>query len=78
MSEEFNKLEFHKFDNIDKRSMLMYYSFAQILESYKQPDWCGKHEALNGIFGCNELLGLTQNKINKDFCSKCKDFKNEI
>jgi hypothetical protein len=66
---------FHELTNREKKDILLNLKFSYILENYKQPEWCNKDQALNGIFGCNILLGLTHNKINKEFCSNCKNFK---
>lgn len=68
---------FHDLINRDKRKVIMNNPFSTIIKDYKQPEWCGKFEALNGIFGCNILLGLTHHSVNEELCSNCKEYKNE-
>ncbi len=67
------KIYFHIIEKKHKKEILLDLTFAQILENFKQPDWCGKHEALNGLFGCNKLLG--DGVTTKESCINCKDFK---
>lgn len=71
------KVYFHDITNKYKRAIIMSMTFPQILENYKQPEWCNKNEALNGLFGCRKLLGLTNELTTKESCAKCKDYKNE-
>ena len=68
-------MRFHKLSNKDKRNELMVYTIAEILSIYEQPKWCNKHEALNGLFGCEILLGLTNETINRELCSNCENYK---
>lgn len=71
-----DKIYFHNIANKYKKEILLDLTFSQILENYKQPDWCGKHESLNGLFGCDKLLG--DGVTSKESCINCKDLKNEI
>jgi len=72
------KVYFHNVTNKNKRTILMLNTFAIIVEAYDQPEWCGKHEALNGLFGCNKLLGLTNEITTKESCINCKFYKDEV
>jgi len=68
---------FHNLTNLEKSEVLMLKTFAQIIENYEQPYWCGKHEALNGIFGCSKLLGITYENTTKESCKNCNFLKDE-
>ena len=51
----------------------------EILEKFKQPDWCGYPEALSMTMGCWSLCDLKENglrtKISKEFCgNQCDCF----
>lgn len=70
------KLYFHELSDKEKREILLTKSIGVILNEYEQPKWCGKHEALNGIFGCRDLLGITKKNICKQYCSDCIQFEN--
>lgn len=71
------KTYFHQIANKYKKDIIMSTTFAEILENYEQPQWCGKHEALNGLFGCPKLLGVTNELTDKESCAECIHFKNE-
>ena len=72
-----DKKYFHEMSNDYKQGIILFMSFNRILHNFKQPDWCGKLDALNGLFGCNKLLGLTCEITTEESCSKCKFFKND-
>jgi hypothetical protein len=44
----------------------------QVIKRYKQPDWCGYHEATGGIYGCWSLTGSLRTKISDKFCKRCE------
>jgi len=69
---------FHELDNIEKRNALLTFTIGDIMAVYKQPKWCDRENALNGLFGCEILLGLTNEEVTKNLCSNCENFKNEI
>lgn len=69
-----DKEYYHKLKKIEKLDSLLYMPISHIVSCYKQPDWCGKHDALNGIFGCNKLLN---NVTSIEDCINCKDCKDE-
>ena len=70
-----DKIYFHELSDDEKQKVLLTKPISVILEEYEQPKWCGQHEALNGIFGCKDLLGITKNKICKQYCSDCTQFE---
>jgi hypothetical protein len=51
---------------------------AFVMENYRQPTWCGYHEALNGSMGCWSLTDNfgSRKSISKKFCANCDCFKN--
>jgi len=53
-------------------------TISDILENYKQPDWCNYPDALSMIMGCWSLCDLRKDgkrsKINVNFCSTCDCF----
>jgi len=68
---------FHELSNNNKREALIASPISFIMLRYTQPKWCNKHEALNGLFGCEILLGLSNEKVTKTLCSNCENFKNK-
>lgn len=68
MSKEF----FHQLSPSHRMIEMKDRSFGEIIDLYKQPDWCNYHEALNGLFGCVSLLTKV---IDKKYCSECNYFK---
>lgn len=49
-----------------------------ILKTYKQPDWCGYPNALEGQMGCWGLMDLSpdggRTKVSENFCGSCELF----
>jgi len=52
-------------------------TWGDIMKRYKQPQWCGYSNALEGTMGCWSLIGLfdTRHKISKEYCKRCDCFK---
>jgi len=54
-------------------------TWGDIMERYKQPDWCSYPNALEGQMGCWSLTDLSpdglRNKISESFCQSCPEFK---
>jgi len=47
-------------------------TWGDIMENYKQPDWCNYPNALEGQCGCWSLLDKDfRKKISLDFCENC-------
>jgi len=50
-----------------------------VIDNYKQPDWCGYHEALHPTFGCWSLCDTSpkgsRTMISFNGCSTCPEFK---
>ena len=68
-----DKIYFHELLPSHRMIEMKEHSFGEILETYKQPDWCLFDDALNGLFGCTSLLTKV---IDKKYCSECNYFKN--
>lgn len=49
---------------------------GEVVEKYKQPDWCEYPNALQGSFGCWSLIGGTVAKEGEEFCKTCDAHKN--
>lgn len=45
-----------------------------LCERYKQPDWCGYTNALNGLMGCWSLTSWPY-KMSKKHCKICDEYK---
>lgn len=52
-------------------------TWRYIVETYKQPDWCSRKDALAGKVGCRSITDLRgkRSQISKDYCGKCPSFK---
>lgn len=52
-------------------------NWDDIMQEYKQPDWCNYPNALEGFMGCWSLVDLSKDglrtKISKDFCKGCEE-----
>ena len=50
-----------------------------LMECYKQPEWCGYHNALNGKMGCWSLMDIygRRAKISEEYCKKCEYFEQD-
>ena len=52
-------------------------NWGDIMQEYKQPDWCNYPNALEGTMGCWSLVDLSKDglrtKISKDFCKGCDE-----
>jgi len=79
-----DKKYFHEIDKKEVDELIKgKKTWEYIMANYKQPDWCGYHDALRGLWGCWSLTGLLARrkgefKISKEFCSKCDCFKSEF
>jgi len=54
-----------RFDELERRRT----TWGDVLRTYRQPDWCGYPEALQGPFGCWSLLDLRIHTIAD--CASC-------
>jgi hypothetical protein len=56
-------------------------TIKQVLEEYKQPDWCSYPDALGGMMGCWSLTDNGPNglrtKISPEFCKNCDCYINK-
>jgi hypothetical protein len=54
-------------------------TYQQVIDNYKQPDWCSYPEALMGVMGCNSLTdnspGGIRGKICEAYCSSCDCYR---
>lgn len=57
-------------------------TWQEVIDRYKQPDWCNYPEALAGAMGCWSLIGCwslmdidLRHKISREYCKKCDCFK---
>lgn len=52
-------------------------TWGEIVEKYKQPDWCTYHQALMGAMGCWSLTAIEiRPKISREFCKNCDCYVN--
>lgn len=53
-------------------------TWGDIMEEFKQPEWCSYHNALEGELGCWSLVDIRQGglreKISPEFCKDCDCF----
>ena len=56
-------------------------TIGELLEKYKQPDWCNYPDALDGNMGCWSLMdnhkGGIRSRISKDYCKDCECFNDK-
>jgi hypothetical protein len=50
-------------------------TYGDIVNRYKQPDWCTHPDALLGCLGCWTLV-FSRKLINPERCKECECFKN--
>jgi len=52
-------------------------TWGEVQKRYKQPDWCGYPDALEGAMGCWSLVDLfgLRHEISRDYCKKCDCYK---
>jgi len=54
-------------------------TWGDIMEKYKQPDWCSYPNALEGVMGCSSLTDFSPDgfrcKVSESFCKTCEMFK---
>lgn len=77
---EDNRLYFHKLD-VEEHASLMSKepSIEYIMENYKQPEWCTLTDALNPLFGCEDLTGENRVDISKrGICRDCPYCKRKL
>jgi hypothetical protein len=48
-------------------------SIQEILDGFKQPDWCTMNEALDPVFGCDKLLDkeIRMDISPRNVCKEC-------
>jgi hypothetical protein len=47
-------------------------TWGEVMENYRQPEWCTYPDALKGEFGCWSLTGgETRTKISHEYCNEC-------
>lgn len=47
-------------------------TWGEVMERYKQPDWCGYPDALEGDMGCWSLVfPSTRRQISREYCKTC-------
>jgi hypothetical protein len=67
---------YHRLSQKTIDAMIGKMTYAELMEKYRQPDWCQYPEALNGMWGCWSLTdnapGGMRTKICKTFCSGCE------
>lgn len=77
-------METKYFHELDKSEILNLVenktTWDDIVEKYRQPDWCNYPNALNGFVGCWSLTDIdsrTNNrcKISEEYCKSCDEYK---
>lgn len=64
-------LSVKEFDELSQVPM----SWGDVVEYYKQPEWCKYPEALNGLFGCWSLISSTYRQhVCESHCEHCDMF----
>ena len=59
-------------DSTLKRLISQGTTWQQLIDRYKQPDWCGYPEALAGVMGCWSLTDWSlRHKISREYCASC-------
>jgi hypothetical protein len=53
-------------------------TWKDIMDSYRQPDWCGYPEAINGQMGCWSLTGEDRLNISRGYCKNCYAFIKDV
>ena len=55
-------------------------TYGELMNRYKQPDWCEYPEALNGVMGCWSLMDTMnlRHKISREYCKGCDCYKPEV
>ena len=77
------KKYFHQVSQQEVESLIRQgLSWEYVRDNYKQPDWCGYPNPLNGKNGCWSLTNLAANGemrrgICIDFCKTCIAFKKD-
>ena len=54
-------------------------TWGYVMDNFKQPDWCGYPNALDGQMGCWTLTNIwgsnSRKSICRDFCKNCEYYK---
>ena len=51
-------------------------TWQQVIDGYKQPDWCTYPEALAGVMGCWSLTDpKIRHEISEEYCANCDCFR---
>ena len=64
-------------DSTIKRLVGSGITYGELMKRYKQPEWCGYPNALEGMMGCWSLMDTLgrRHKISREYCAKCDCFK---
>lgn len=63
---------YHELTQEEMNGLHQQATIQDVLDNYKQPDWCMMEHALAGISGCWSLTNSsTRMKISKDYCNSC-------
>jgi hypothetical protein len=64
-------------DSTVKRLVRKGTTWGELMNRYKQPDWCNYPNALEGAMGCWSLVSLfnTRHQISRQYCKGCDCFK---
>jgi hypothetical protein len=60
-------------DSTVKRLISRHITWGELTGRYKQPDWCGYPNALEGVMGCWSLTDLFD-IISREYCAGCDCF----
>jgi len=66
----FHKLTPEQRSELERKNVLI----QDLLDHFKQPDWCGYPNALSGLFGC-WALHRKDTEINQNYCKGCDKCK---
>ena len=76
MSEE--KKYFHELSDEEIKELLENkVTWEYVMKNFKQPDWCGYTNALEGAMGCWSLIDYfgRRKEISREFCKDCPCFE---
>lgn len=75
-----DKKFFHKLDEEEYTSLMSKEpSIEEILDNFKAPDWCSMEDALDPLYGCEELTNPESRvDICRSFCKSCPYFNKHL
>jgi len=69
---------FHRLSKVKQEEILgSHMTIGELLDTYRQPSWCGYPDALAGIMGCWSLIDAGRIRKKAD-CANCDEMINKI